>query len=37
MQRQYVKNGEFRIAYYVLRFREVLSHLFRIYRRQYKS
>ena len=36
MQRQYVKNGEFRIAYYVLRFREVLSHLFRIYRRQYK-
>jgi hypothetical protein len=37
MQRQYVKDGKFKIAYYFLRFREVLSHPFRICRRQYKS
>ncbi len=33
MQRQYVKNGEFKVAYYVSRFREVISHLCTIYRR----
>ncbi len=37
MQRQYAKNGEFRFACYASRFREVASHLFRIYRRQDKS
>ncbi len=30
LQRQYAKNGEFRVSYYFLRFREVLSHLVRI-------
>jgi hypothetical protein len=37
MQRQYVRSGEFRIIYYLLRIREVLSQLFRICRSQYKS
>ena len=37
MQRQYIKDGKFKIAYYFLRFREVLSHPFRICRHQYKS
>lgn len=37
LQRQYAKNAQFRPSYYALRFWEVVSHLFRIYRRQYKS
>lgn len=32
MQRQYLKDGEFKSVYYFLRFREVFLHLFRIFR-----